>query len=282
MTITINLSNQSFLENATKGTVIATLSTTGAQADAEISYSLADNDWFEIAYDSVNKVYQLVTKVEGSQYFDFETAELKEFSIKLTAEDTHNSELSEEISFTITVGDAPEETTKGTSKSEKLNGTSGADLLNGLGGNDKIYGLDGDDVLNGGTGKDVLYGGGGKDTFVFDTAVKKGQFDQVMDFDAINDTLQFKLSALTGYIKSAKSSHKASSGIDKAFKKGKLEKKFFAFGDHSKDSNDFIYYNKKNGFVYLDTDGSGKKQHGIEILKLKPGTAIGAEDFLFI
>ena len=75
-------------------------------------------------------------------------------------------------------------------------------------------------------------------------------------------------------------------GFDKLFVKGqKLQKKFFnvgtKLGDNPDGSNDYVFYNKKNGFVYLDVDGSGKGK-GIEILKLKPGTMLSADDFLFI
>ena len=52
-------------------------------------------------------------------------------------------------------------------------------------------------------------------------------------------------------------------GFDKIFKKGqKLEKKFFNVGTKLKDirtgRTTTSIYNKKNGFVYLDIDGSGK------------------------
>lgn len=156
----------------------------------------------------------------------------------------------------------------GTAKNDKLVGGAYDDLISGLAGNDKLYGNAGNDKLNGGLGKDVLYGGQGKDTFIFDTPIKKGQFDQVADFNSADDTLQFKLSALKSF-------------KIKAFKAGKMNKKFFTLGDKPKDGNDYIYYNKKNGFVYLDNDGSGHKK-GMEILKLKPGLKLTADDFLLI
>ncbi len=204
---------------------------------------------------------------------------------------------------TLTVSDFVE-TTNGTSRNNTLRGTEGADIINGVGGNDKIYGLGGNDTLNGGTGKDKLYGGAGQDTFVFDTPVKKGHFDHIEDFKASDDTIQISLAALKAFKvkgpkagdviskkgsddggKPDKNSNK-SVGFDKIFKKGqKLEKKFFNVGTKLNDtpdgSNDYVFYNKKNGFVYLDIDGSGKGK-GIEILKLKPGTMLSADDFLFI
>ena len=207
---------------------------------------------------------------------------------------------------TLTVSDFVE-TTNGTSRNNTLRGTEGADIINGGGGNDKIYGLGGNDTLNGGTGKDKLYGGAGQDTFVFDTPVKKGHFDHIEDFKASDDTIQISLAALKAFKvkgpnksdvlskkgadddKGGKPDDKGGSksvGFDKLFVKGqKLEKKFFNVGTKLNDtpdgSNDYVFYNKKNGFVYLDIDGSGKGK-GIEILKLKPGTMLSADDFLFI
>ena len=103
---------------------------------------------------------------------------------------------------------------------------------------------------------------------MFDTPVKKGQYDTITDFSAKDDTIEISLAA----IKSFKI---------KGIKAGVLNKKFFTTGDHAKDGNDYIYYNKKNGFVYLDKDGSGPN-HGIEIMKLKPHLTLHADDFLFI
>ena len=139
---------------------------------------------------------------------------------------------------------------------------------------------------------------------MFDTPVKKGHFDHIEDFKASDDTIQISLAALKAFkVKGPKASDVISKkgaddggkpdknsnksvGFDKIFKKGqKLEKKFFNVGTKLNDtpdgSNDYVFYNKKNGFVYLDIDGSGKGK-GIEILKLKPGTMLSADDFLFI
>ena len=137
----------------------------------------------------------------------------------------------------------------------------------------------------------MLTGGAGKDTFVFDTPVKKGHFDHVTDFNSADDTLQFNLAALKSIkVKASKKDVEFGDfkgkktgllGLDKVFKKGKLEKKFFTVGDHAKDGNDYVFYNKKNGIVYLDVDGAGGKK-GIEILKLKPKTQISVDDFLFV
>lgn len=202
--------------------------------------------------------------------------------------------------ITITVTNSAE-VIRGTDKNDsKLIGAADNDIINGFGGNDKLYGLVGNDTLNGGSGKDKLYGGEGQDVFVFDTPVKKGHFDHIEDFKASDDTIQISLSALKAFkVKGAKASDvnskkgsdddkggKKDVGFDKIFTKGqKLQKKFFNVGTKLNDtpdgSNDYVFYNKKNGFVYLDVDGSGKGK-GIEILKVKPGTTLTADDFLFI
>jgi hypothetical protein len=232
--------------------------------------------------------------------------------------------------ITLTIADVvkdpgePVNTVNGGPKNDSLHGTAGMDSIIGGAGNDKLYGYagndtlmggagkdtliagEGNDVLNGGLSKDKLYGGAGQDTFVFDTPVKKGQFDQIMDFKASDDTIQISLAALKAFkvkgpktsdVHSKKSSDdkgkpddkggsKKSVGFDKIFMKDqKLQKKFFNVGTKLNDtpdgSNDYIFYNKKNGFVYLDVDGSGKGK-GIEIFKVKPGTTLTADDFLFI
>lgn len=178
----------------------------------------------------------------------------------------------------------------GTPRNDKLYGTAGADVINGLAGNDQIFGLAGDDIINGGAGKDKLYGGAGKDTFVFDTPLKKGHFDRIYDFNAADDTIQFDLDALKAFkVKATKGDHgkkgiddsgKKSVSFDKLFKKGKLDSKYFS-SDTKLDSNDYIYYNKKNGIIYLDVDGSGKAK-GIEIVQLKPNADFSRADFIFV
>lgn len=246
-------------ENAATGTEIGALAALDPDAGDTFTFTLKDDAGGRFKLDSTGK--KLIV-ADGSK-LDYENA--SSHQIKVEVKDAGG--LTFEKTLTIAVANTVD-TFIGTARNDKLVGTASMDFLYGAGGNDKLYGLDGDDVLNGGVGKDFLYGGKGKDTFLFNSPVKKGQFDQVMDFNAKDDTLEFSLSS----IKSFKI---------KAIKASKLNKKFFTIGDHAKDKNDFVYYNKKNGFVYLDSDGSGQKK-GIEILKLKPGLKLTADDFHFI
>ncbi|MBZ6076896.1 cadherin domain-containing protein [Microvirga puerhi] len=246
-------------ENAAAGTEIGPLAALDPDANDTFTFKLKDDAGGRFQLDSTGKKLLVA---DGSK-LDYETA--SSHQIKVEVKDAGG--LTFERTLTIGVTDGVD-TFTGSTKNDKLTGTAGSDILLGGNGNDKLYGLDGDDILNGGQGKDMLYGGKGKDTFVFDSPLKKGQFDQVMDFNSADDTLEFSLSSIKAF-------------KNKAMKAGKLNKKFFIVGDHAKDKNDFVYYNKKNGFVYLDNDGSGHKK-GIEILKLKPGLKLTADDFHFI
>ncbi|WP_319799690.1 hypothetical protein [Microvirga rosea] len=246
-------------ENAANGTEIGPLDADDPDLNDTFTFKLTDDAGGRFKLDSTGKKLLVA---DGSK-LDFETAPSQQ--IKVEVKDAAG--LTFEKTLTIDVINNVDIFT-GTSRNDKLSGTASMDFLYGAAGSDKLYGLAGDDVLNGGAGKDILYGGAGKDRFLFDTPVKKGQFDQVMDFNPADDTLQFSLSS----IKSFKI---------KAMKSGKLNKKFFTLGDHAKDKNDFVYYNPKNGFVYLDSDGSGNKKRA-EILKLKPHLKLTADDFMFL
>ena len=283
--VDLTLAGGLIAENTPVGTEVATLLGSDPDAGDVLTYAFVDdqgnplaepNAFFEISGNKITLKSGLDQPQVGSHNLWVKVTDAGGFSYL------------EQITLTVTDS---LEYKGGTSRNDKLIGTEFADLLMGGAGNDRIYGLDGDDVINGGTGKDILYGGKGKDTFVFDTPVKKGHFDHVVDFKSVDDTLQFNLAALKSFkVKVTKKAdmagfkkgmEKKTFGLDKVFKKGKLEKKFFTVGDKAKDSNDYVFYNKKKGFVYLDMDGSGSAK-AIEILKVKPGTSISADDFLFI
>ena len=64
------------------------------------------------------------------------------------------------------VGDATDETLRGTSADDYISGLGGNDTLIGRGGNDIISGGNGDDYLSGRIGDDKLEGGRGNDTLI--------------------------------------------------------------------------------------------------------------------
>lgn len=251
------LSGPVVAENAAAGTEIGALLAMDPDLNDTFTFTLTDNAGGRFKIEGGKLLV-----ADGSK-LDFETA--KSHQIKVQVKDAGGLTFEKTITIGVTDGIDP---ISGTKRNDKIVGTESADFISGDAGNDKISGLGGDDIINGGLGKDHLTGGAGRDTFMFDSALRKGGFDMVTDFNSADDTLQFDLSALKSF-------------KIKAFKEGKLQKKFFTVGTEPKDKNDYVYYNKKNGFVYLDADGSGHKK-GMEILKLKPGTKISADDFLFI
>jgi hypothetical protein len=293
----ITLTGGTVAEDAPLNTDVAILSALDQDRSDTFTYTLVDaNPYFTIQDNKIRLKAGL------------DNAQVGTHTLQVKVSDSGGLSYVEQVTITVTNS---AETATGTGKNDRLVGTVDDDILNGLAGNDKIYGLAGNDTINGGAGKDKLYGGDGLDTFVFDTAVKKGHFDHIEDFKS-EDTIQISLEAIKAFkVKGAKTSDVLSKkgaddkgkpddkgggrpdknstksvGFDKIFKKGqKLEKKFFNVGTKLNDtpdgSNDYIFYNKKSGIVYLDVDGSGKGK-GIEIFKVKPGTALTADDFLFM
>lgn len=273
-------------ENAKAGDVVTTLTVNGGAAGETFTFALTDDfeDRFEIVGDEL--------RVKNVSLLDFESGTTS-FQLAITATSVGGSTVVDPASVTVSVTGAAEVFSGTNGNDSKLEGSAYADVINGLGGNDKLHGFAGDDTLNGGSGKDILFGGDGADTFVFDAPFKKGHFDHINDFKSGQDKILFDLDALKTFkVKASKSDlleltkkgkpdKKSSVGLDKVFKEGKLEKKFFTVGTTSKDGNDYVVYSKKSGTVYLDVDGSGSAKP-LEILKLKPGTALSFNDFLFI
>ncbi|MEE1611611.1 calcium-binding protein [Microvirga sp. CF3016] len=273
-------------ENAKAGDVVVALTVNGGATGETFTFAVADDfdDRFEIVGNEL--------RAKNIGLLDFESGATS-FQLAITATSVGGSTLVDPAWVTVTVTDAPEAVT-GTNKNDnKLEGGAYDDVINGLGGNDKLFGFAGDDTLNGGSGKDILFGGDGADTFVFDAPFKKGHFDHINDFKSGQDKILFDLDVLKSFkVKASKSDlldlakkgkpdKKSSVELDKVFKEGKLEKKFFTVGTTSKDGNDYVVYSKKSGTVYLDVDGSGSAKP-IEILKLKASTTLSFSDFLFI
>jgi serralysin len=234
----LSLSGTTVVENSAAGTEIGVFSAMDPDLNDTFTFSLVEGGGGAFKIEGGKLV------VADASKLDFEKS--SSYQIKVRATDADKLWFEKVISIGV---------------------TDGVDTFTGTARNDKIVGTMGDDRINGGAGKDKLTGLDGKDTFVFNSPVKKGAFDQIIDFKPVDDTLEISLSA----IKSLKI---------KGLKEGKLNKKFFEVGSPD-DSNDYVYYNKKNGFVYLDSDGEGGKK-GIEILKVKPGTSLTADDFLFV
>ncbi|WP_201832117.1 calcium-binding protein [Microvirga zambiensis] len=154
----------------------------------------------------------------------------------------------------------------GQSGNDTLYGGANAETLQGGDGNDTLYGDAGNDYLDGGAGKDTLYGGWGKDSFVFKNALNaKTNVDTIKDFNVKDDTIRLENSI-----------------FKKLGKAGKLNPDFFTIGSKAQDGNDYLIYNKKNGYLSYDADGSGTKYKAILFFKLKSGLALTDKDFYVI
>ncbi len=150
-----------------------------------------------------------------------------------------------------------------------LMGGSGPDRLDGLGGNDRLYGNVGNDKLYGGRGTDYLFGdsgndwlyggaendrmsgGTGSDTFVFNTRPnKKTNLDRIADYSVKYDSIALDNAVFKKIGKGSET------------KPGKLSKNYFTLGDHAKDSNDHVFYNKQDRHPVLRCRRLGRCQGG--------------------
>ncbi len=119
----------------------------------------------------------------------------------------------------------------------------GTAAINGTGNSlaNTIVGNTGANVLAGGLGNDTLTGDGGADSFVFDTALGAGNVDRIMDFNAVDDTIQLDDAIFTGLAV------------------GALAATAFAqnTSGNADDANNRIIYETDTGNLYFDADGTG-------------------------
>jgi hypothetical protein len=157
---------------------------------------------------------------------------------------------------------------------DSLDGRAGNDALDGGSGNDRLYGSFDDDVLSAGSGNDRLYGesgadilrsGFGKDAFVYN-AVPNGlaDVDSIRDFSVANDTFWLNNSKFTG-LRS----------------EGQLQSSAFRTGTKAHDATDRIIYDRSNGVLYYDQDGTGATEQ-VVVAKLSTGLRMTNLDVLVI
>jgi Ca2+-binding RTX toxin-like protein len=138
------------------------------------------------------------------------------------------------------------------------------DTLFGDSGNDTLWGGGGDDVLDGGADADVMRGGSGKDFFVFSTALGAANVDQILDFNAADDTMRLDHTIFTALGVGALAAS--------AFKDNALA---------PRDADDHIIYNSDTGSLFYDADGLGGAT-AVKFASLLPGLALTAADFVVI
>ncbi|WP_262030650.1 calcium-binding protein [Microvirga sp. Mcv34] len=160
----------------------------------------------------------------------------------------------------------------GGSGNDNLDGGAGNDRIDGGSGNDRLYGSYGDDVLNGGSGNDRLYGesgadilrgGSGKDAFVYNTVPKSSaDVDTIRDFSVAHDTFWLNNKAFTGL------------GSERP-----LKSSAFWTGTEAHDATDRVIYDRANGVLYYDQDGTGAAQQ-VVVAKLSAGLKMTHLDIL--
>lgn len=240
----LSLSNSVVDENTPAGTIVGNLSV-DSSAPGTVTYEFADP--------------QSLFRIDGASIvtsgtLDFEAAQQHSLSVVAT----DSSRVSAERTFVIQVGDLPDTVVvppvvplvlKGGARNDRLYGGAGNDSLYGYGGNDVLRGAGGNDKIFGGTGRDVLTGGSGKDFFVFNSKPhSKVNYDRITDFIVRDDTIWLENAVFKTV------------GKGSLKKPAVLSKAAFWVGDKAHDASDRIIYNKKNGYLYYDADGTGSGQ----------------------
>lgn len=234
-------------EDAPLGTVIGSLAAFDSRGTS-LTYELIDSEGF--------------FRLEGNHLvlnkaLDFEQGAVHSLWIGVRGSDGVRTEKK----ISIFVKDVVGETAVGTAASE---------IILGGAGNDRLSGDAGNDTLGGGIGNDILTGGAGKDIFVVKgKPSRKTNFDKFVDFNVKDDTIWLDNRYMT----------KLGKGTET--KPGKLNKKFFTISPKAKDKNDYLFYDKKKGVLYYDSDGSGSHK-AVELATLKKGLKMTYQDFMVI
>jgi serralysin len=148
---------------------------------------------------------------------------------------------------------------------ENATGGSASDTLKGNAVNNTLKGEAGNDLVAGGLGNDMLWGGIGADAFLFNTSLEpRTNVDRIRDFSPVDDTIRLENGIFTALAQT-----------------GKLAKGYFTVGAESKDFNDYVVYDKTNGSLSYDGDGSGPLAQ-TKFAQLAAGLSMSASDFLVV
>ena len=142
--IDITVAGGAVQENATAGTLVATLGALDPDAGSSFTYALASDPSGQ--FESIgNEV-----RVKAGANLDYEAA--TSHNVVVTVTDAGGLSHTETITIAVT------------NQSGSFTGTAGNNVLSGSSEEDIIQGLGGNDTLNGGAGNDTLDGGAGNDT----------------------------------------------------------------------------------------------------------------------
>jgi Ca2+-binding RTX toxin-like protein len=175
------------------------------------------------------------------------------------------------------------DTLSGTANSDRIRGGGGNDVIksgqaddtiSGEDGNDRLWGSSGSDSLSGGAnddrlyggwGNDILRGGSGRDAFVFSSAPNGvTNVDAIRDFSVANDTVWLENTVFTS-----------------AGSTGRLKSAAFWTGDAAHDASDRVIYDRDDGILYYDSDGTGTDEQ-VAFAKLATGLRMTYADFQIV
>ena len=146
----------------------------------------------------------------------------------------------------------------------------GTNAINGTGqnvSNDLIVGNSNVNRLNGLTGNDTLTGGSGSDSFLFNTALNAAtNHDTITDFNVPADTIQLENAIFTLLVAT-----------------GTLSANLFE--DNSiagQNGSEVIVYDRANGDIYYDTNGTLTAGGLVLFADVTNGTVLTNADFLVI
>ncbi len=149
-----------------------------------------------------------------------------------------------------------------------LDGGTGNDTLTGGAGNDTLTGGAGIDALNGGTGNDILVGGASNDTLTGGTGGDRFTFnsrsegtDRITDFNVVDDTIAVSAAGFGGGLVAG-----AAIAVNK-----------FLLGTAATTSSQRFLYDKGNGSLFFDQDGTGAIGK-IQIATLNTGLSLSNAD----
>jgi len=276
----LSLSLSSVSESTAPNTHVATVFGSDPDGD-QLTYELLTNPGGLFTLNGTSLVL--------ARRLDFETN--TSHTITVRAKDGYGGVLDKAL--TIKVTNDTTETTPivryGTAAGEEIVGEYGSDRVYGLDGNDRVFGLlgndtldggNGDDFINGGNGSapasgndvlygsngnDSLYGADGQDVFVFNTKLNaKTNVDFVIDFTPADDTI-----------------HLSKAVFSKIASKGVLKAGAFVVGNHVRDKQDRILYEKSSGALFYDPDGTGKAK-AVQFATVAKNLALTNKDFFVI
>jgi len=164
----------------------------------------------------------------------------------------------------VGVGNGLSNTIFGDAMGNNLIGLGGSDRLFGGVGADVLQGGVGNDFHNGGTGVDQIITGSGFDTILFNAPLGIANFDRVLDFAPVFDTMQLENSVFVGLTAGAF-----------------LPATDFHIGAAAADASDRIIYNSATGNLFFDVDGTGGIGQ-VLFADLASGLAMTASDFFVV